>query len=338
MGNEGRKILVVEDEFITAADLISNLEDMGFIVPASTDSGEDVIGLAQEHDPDLILMDINLKRQMDGITAADLVKKQLDIPVVFLTGQSDEATIQKAIASEPFGYIIKPFDERTLKTTIAMALYKHSLDQQVKSSEVRYRQIAESSNDLIIILNEDQTIDYINISGMNILSKNINAILGKPIQEFIGSDDLPILDEHMKAALGSPVPARCRMYIHLSDKEFWLDSTFTAIPGYKEKSIQILWIGRDVTHVVRIQKAIEKEGIQQIEKNMEQFQILNDQIRNPLTVIASIVSLDEGPYTDKILEQVQRIDDLVTRLDDGWIESNKVRSFLMRHFRHGMEL
>ena len=71
---------------------------------------------------------------------------------------------------------------------------------------------------------------------------------------------------------------------------------------------------------------------------MEEFQILNDQIRNPLTIIASIVTIEEGPQTEKILEQVQRIDDLVKRLDMGWIESNKVRSFLLRPFKHGAEL
>ena len=101
---------------------------------------------------------------------------------------------------------------------------------------------------------------------------------------------------------------------------------------------QILWIARDITDWKEIQRTMEKEGIVQIEKNMEQFQILNDQIRNPLTIIASLVSLEEGPNTEKILGFVKIIDDLVHQLDKGWIESSKVRSFLLRHYRHGEKL
>ena len=163
--NTKKKILVVEDEFITAADLIASLEGMGYQVPESTDTGEEAVTLARDHEPDLILMDINLKGEMTGITAAEIIKTTLDIPVVFLTGQSDEATIAQALESEPFGYIIKPFEERSLKTAIAMALYKHSLDLTVKRSEMRYRKISESSDSLIAIINLDYSIDYINAAG-----------------------------------------------------------------------------------------------------------------------------------------------------------------------------
>ena len=80
---------------------------------------------------------------------------------------------------------------------------------------------------------------------------------------------------------------------------------------------------------------MEKEGISQIEKNMEQFQVLNDHIRNPLQIIAALTTLDNGPSAGKVLKQIAVIDDLVTRLDKGWVESEKVRSFLLRHYGHG---
>lgn len=336
--SNSNKILVVEDEFITAADLISNLENMGYTVPGSTAFGEEVFDLAALHRPDLILMDINLKGAMNGITAAEAVTSRLDIPVVFLTGQSDEATINKAIASEPFGYIVKPFDDRTLKTTIAMALYKHSMELQVKNSEIRYRQIAESSNDLIIILQDNLTIEYFNQACLTFSMKSSEQMKGAHIHDCMNLKEPAAVEESVQEAFSSSSTVRKRIQITISGKEYWFDSSFTVIPGINSDKSQVLWIARDVTDIVNIQKAIEKEGIQQIEKNMEQFQILNDQIRNPLTIIASIVSLDETPNTDKILEQVQKIDDLVTRLDRGWIESNKVRSFLLRHFKHGANL
>jgi two-component system, response regulator PdtaR len=335
MNNMKKKILVVEDEFITAADLIANLEHMGFIVPASTDTGEEVLDLALKHKPDLILMDINLKGETTGISAAEEVKKQIDIPVVFLTGQSDDATISKALESEPFGYIIKPFEDRSLKTAIAMALYKHSIDQRLKISEMRYRQIAENSDNLIAILNADTSLDYINQAGSDIFGKKPEEIIGIKLKELFSPDDYNRMEEYIQSVQSTSLNLRDQIKFTLFEREIWLDTTIIPLPS---DPAQILLIARDITDWIQINQNMEKEGIIQIEKNMEQFQILNDQIRNPLTVIASIVSLDDGPNTDKILQYIQTIDDLVSRLDKGWIESNKVRSFLLRHYRHGEEI
>lgn len=112
-------------------------------------------------------------------------------------------------------------------------------------------------------------------------------------------------------------------------------------PAYIQhnKNSAILIVMHDYTKEIAIQKALEKEGIVQIEKNMEQFQVLNDQIRNPLTIISAIASLlDDNSAAKKIIQQTVIINDLVTKLDKGWIESEKVRSFLLRHYRHGDEL
>ncbi|HWQ66574.1 MAG TPA: response regulator [Methanospirillum sp.] len=337
--NIGKKsILVVEDEFITAADLIANLEQMGFIVPASADAGEEVLSLALEHMPDLILMDINLKGKMTGIEAADLIKNHLDIPVVFLTGQSDEATISKALESEPFGYVIKPFEERGLKTAIAMALYKHSIDQRVKASEMRYRKIAENSDNLIAILNADTSLDYINEPGSDLFGKKPDELLRHTLDELLSPDEYIMVEKAIQSVISSSTNWRNHIKLTLSEKVIWLDATIIPLTSDPAVPVQLLWIARDITDWIQIQQSMEKEGIVQIEKNMEQFQILNDQIRNPLTVIASLVSLDEGPNTDKVLDYIQVIDDLVTQLDKGWIESTKVRSFLLKHYRHGQDI
>ncbi len=334
MNIENKKILVVEDEFITAADLIANLEQMGFIVPASTDTGEEVFDLAVMHKPDLILMDINLKGRMTGIEAADNVKKQLDIPVVYLTGQSDEATISKAIESDPFGYIIKPFEERGLKTTIAMALYKHGIDHQLKVSEERYRCIAESSDNLIAILNKDCSLEYINTMGSKILNINSEAI-GKKLQEVVNSPQIARMEEHIRSPSQYLEKWSARMIISLPDKEIWVYSTLLPLSSESSSSGQLLWVAKDITEWIQLQEEMQKEGITQLERNMEQFQILNDQIRNPLTIISASASMDEGPSCAIILDAVKSIDNLVTQLDQGWVESNKVRSFLLRHYRHG---
>ncbi|PWR73257.1 response regulator [Methanospirillum lacunae] len=338
MNSERKKILIVEDEFITSMDLTENLESMGFLVPATTDVAEDVLPLAREHSPDLILMDINLKGEMTGVEASNLIKKELDIPIIFVTGQSDESTILKAIESEPFGYILKPFDDRSLKTSIAMALYKHSVEHRLKLSEQRYRTIAESSDNLIAILDVNNKFEYINKSGLNLLNTLPEKIIGSSISEIIPSSSANELHQEINNARQLHEKRHIQVQLFIKDKEIWIYSTFIPLNQGNSNNSQILWISYDITNSVHLQNKLNADGLIQIEKNMEQFQILNDEIRNPLAIIATCVSLDEPPSGPQILKAVKRIDDLVTELDKGWIVSNKVRTFLMRHYQHGENL
>ncbi|HVP24415.1 MAG TPA: response regulator [Methanomicrobiales archaeon] len=119
------KILVVEDEFVTATDVQMALVGLGYDVPAVVDNGEEAVRLAGELRPSLVLMDIGLAGRMNGIEAGKQIREKFGIPVVFLTGHSDESTFWSALPSEPFGYIVKPFEARAMKYTIEMALHKH---------------------------------------------------------------------------------------------------------------------------------------------------------------------------------------------------------------------
>jgi len=124
------KILVTEDEGIVAADIEDRLRSLGYQVTATCSSGEEALQKIRENRPDLALMDIMIQGDMDGIETARRVREQFDIPVIFLTAYSDDATFQRAKITEPFGYLIKPFEERELRTNIEMALYKHSMDKE----------------------------------------------------------------------------------------------------------------------------------------------------------------------------------------------------------------
>ena len=116
------KILIAEDTRIVALDIQSRLRDWGYAVPAVVSSAEDAIREAAETRPDLVLMDIKLKGEMDGIEAAAHIKAQFGIPVIYLTAYLDKDTLQRASDTEPLGYVTKPFEERELCTTIEMAL------------------------------------------------------------------------------------------------------------------------------------------------------------------------------------------------------------------------
>jgi len=137
-------ILIVEDEGITAMDLQETLKHLGYVVAGMADSGEDAVRLAGDLRPDLVLMDIMLKGEMDGVAAAAQVR-DLGIPVVYLTAYTDESTLARAKIAEAFGYLVKPFEERELYTSVEMALCKHRAEETLKGS---YRRLEESLAEL----------------------------------------------------------------------------------------------------------------------------------------------------------------------------------------------
>ncbi len=141
------RILVVEDETIVALDLKNSLTILGYDVVATAATGEDAIARADETRPDLVLMDIILKGEMDGVEAANTIRARLEIPVIFLTACADETTLQRAKVTEPFGYLLKPFEERELHGHIEIALYKHRMEKMLKESEERYSLATQGAND-----------------------------------------------------------------------------------------------------------------------------------------------------------------------------------------------
>ena len=124
------RLLVVEDEGITAMDTSDYLHSVGYEVCATAFSGQEAIDLATQCRPDLVLMDIRLQGKMDGIEAAQQIRSRLDIPVIYVTAHADDLTLQRAKLSQPVGYVLKPFEERTLCSTIELGLYQHKVEQQ----------------------------------------------------------------------------------------------------------------------------------------------------------------------------------------------------------------
>ncbi|MHC1744176.1 MAG: PAS domain S-box protein [Syntrophobacteraceae bacterium] len=132
------RILIVEDEAIVAMDLEGRLARMGYETVGRASSGEDATALALAQRPDLVLMDIRLRGEMDGIAAADEIRQSIRAPVIFLTAYSEDATLNRAKLVEPFGYIFKPIDDRELKSTIELALHKHRVDEEVRRLKCLY--------------------------------------------------------------------------------------------------------------------------------------------------------------------------------------------------------
>jgi CheY-like chemotaxis protein len=120
---EQEKLLIVEDEILVATDIHAMVENQGYSVIAVVDNGKEAVRVATEQKPDLVLMDINLKGDMDGIEAAGRIRSQSEIPIVFLTAHAEEGLLERAKLVFPFGYLLKPVQERELKATLKIALH-----------------------------------------------------------------------------------------------------------------------------------------------------------------------------------------------------------------------
>ncbi|MDH3722883.1 MAG: response regulator, partial [Desulfobacteraceae bacterium] len=143
------KIMVVEDEAVIALNLQQMLTKMGFDVIGVSYSGEEALEKARSLRPDLILMDIMIPGKLDGIAAAKIIKAELGIPVVFLTAYSEDKIIESAKQAEPYGYILKPSQDREIKATVEIALYKKEMEKALQESKERFRNLTEITSDWI---------------------------------------------------------------------------------------------------------------------------------------------------------------------------------------------
>ena len=155
-------ILVVEDESIVSKDIQHSLNKLGYNVVGAAATGEKALELVRLERPNIVLMDIMLKGEMNGIETAEIIRAELAIPVIFLTAYADESTLAKAKVTEPYGYIIKPFKEIDLHTSIEMAIYKHAKEQEI----IRERDLLFS-----IIENKEVSADFIFVKSNSRLVK-----------------------------------------------------------------------------------------------------------------------------------------------------------------------
>ncbi len=155
-------ILIVEDEQLVALSIQRKLESFGYNVLGTMATGETAIEFAKNIRPDLILMDITLAGQMDGITAASFLREQFNIPIIYLTAYSDGDTLKRAKRTEPFGYLLKPFEGKELQAAIEIALYKRQMEQQLQEKELWLSTILNSIGDAVIATDREGDVTFMN--------------------------------------------------------------------------------------------------------------------------------------------------------------------------------
>lgn len=171
------KILIVEDECLVAGDLQETLEFMGYVVTGIATSGEQAVFMAGETRPDLILMDIKLEGEMDGTQAAELIYDLYKIPIIFLTAYSGNHILDQAKKSSPFGYIVKPFDEKELHPMITMALHKHALEEKLIGEKKHYESLFRDKQ-VEVVLRFNPDTKKINIHKEAVESNLLQKLAG----------------------------------------------------------------------------------------------------------------------------------------------------------------
>jgi PAS domain S-box-containing protein len=220
---KGQKILIVEDEAIVALHMAENLRSQGYVVAGKASSGVEAVRKAEETRPDLVLMDIVLKGEMDGIEAAQRISGRLDIPVVFVTAYGDEATLQRAKLTDPFGYILKPFKERDLHVAIEIALYKHQMENRLKEMERWFAATLKSMGDAVVTTGMDGRISFMNYAAEKISKWKRQDAVGRAVTDvvrIIGSDDQTLQWRHLEEVVQDGIIINLpRTYITFITKE-----------------------------------------------------------------------------------------------------------------------
>jgi CheY-like chemotaxis protein len=181
----GESILIVEDDFIVAKVIEKSLTDLGYRIAGLVATGQEAIDTAGEKKPDLVLMDIRLQGDMDGIQASEKIHSALDIPVVFLTAFSDKKTFSRALVTAPYGYIIKPFSSNTLSATISVALNKKREEKKLEEHRFWLEGTLRSLSEGVITVNMDEKVVLVNPAAEQMTGWANREAYGQPINSVL---------------------------------------------------------------------------------------------------------------------------------------------------------
>ena len=256
------KILIVEDEGITALDIRNHLLDFGYAVTGIASSGEQAIAHAAKTPPDLVLMDIMLKGAMDGIQTAARLRERMDMPVIFLTAYGDEATVQRAASTAPYGYLLKPLRTGELRAMVEVALCKHQLERKLKQSEQWLAKTLHSIGDAVITTDARGQINFVNPAAETLTGWRHSEAKGVNV-----ADVFRIVDEKTRLPVANTVvialsqaaaagPRGPILLLRRTGAETPIDEVATPIVDDRGALIGAVLVFRDVTERRRAEEKI----------------------------------------------------------------------------------
>jgi PAS domain S-box-containing protein len=196
-----QSIFIVEDEIITARSIAQNIQKFGYKVAGIATSGTKALRQILKIQPDLVLMDILLqKNDIDGITTAERIQSQLNVPIIYLTAHSDHETLERAKITTPFGYILKPYSKKNLQINIEMALHKHQQEMKLIKREELLSTILNTAQDAVVATNKTSEITYMNPAAQNLTGWNLTEA-----SNYKATEVIQIIDQRTQQPITHPV-------------------------------------------------------------------------------------------------------------------------------------
>ncbi|HMM38844.1 MAG TPA: response regulator [Desulfovibrio sp.] len=264
-------ILVVEDERMVALDIERLVRGMGYEVIGISDSGEEAVEMARALRPGLVLMDIRLKGAMDGIEAAALIQKIHDTPVIYLTAYADDTTLERARLTGPFGYLIKPFEDRELRLTIEMALYKHRLDAKLLDNRIWLATTLKSIGDAVLTTDPDGMVRFLNPAAEALLQRAEEQARDMPVSEVFR-----VLDEETLAPLALPLPdpsggaaSRDMLLVTSSGEKLPISSSVAPIANEQGELLGAVFVFRDIAEKKKAEESLRR-SVAQLRQTLEE--------------------------------------------------------------------
>ncbi len=253
------KVLVVEDERIIGEDLRRTLLGLGYEVTNLVATGEEALESLVDNFPDVVLMDINLAGELSGIDTATRINTDFDIPVIYVTAYADKKTLEKARVSEPYGYILKPFEEKELNAAIDMALYRSKMNRLLKNNELLLRKVIDHNPNLIYIKDGKGQYTMVNKKMSEFFNMSPSEIVGKKNEDLI--KNILLNEEEVTKFLKETEKKNLDTEINLQFKNLtkrWYH--ITQLPLIYKGNKHILGVMVDVTELKIAQDEISKKS------------------------------------------------------------------------------
>lgn len=303
------KILIVEDESIIVRDIQNSLVNLGYSVVAMVSTGEDAIKAAESKTPDIILMDIVLRGEMDGIDTANTIRTRFNIPVIYCTAYADDKMLERAKITDSFGYLIKPFEDRELNITIEMAIYKHKMQTKLKENEEFLDTTLKSINDAIIATDTKGCITFINPVAQKLINLNTDEASGREAQQvlnIVNADNEKIECPVMKVLRKNTATNQANDILKINDKtKIQIEHSATAIRNDSGEITGVVMVLRDITSRVKTEKAREKL-IYKLQEALNKIRTLSGLL--PICAACKKIRDDQG-YWKQIEHYIQEHSD-----------------------------
>lgn len=322
------KVLIVEDEVITALDIKRSLERLGFDVLSIEDTGKDAIYKIEELKPDLVLMDIVLKGEIDGIETTELIKSRFDVPVVYLTAYSDENTFERAKLTEPYGFIVKPAGVYELKCNIENAFYKYKLEKKLK----KQADLLNLTHDAIIVHDMHDKITFWNRGAEERYGWYEEEVLGRVTHDLLKTEFPDSLEETCEQFLCKGYWEGELIHTKRDGEKIIVSSRWALQKDENDIPIGFMEINSDITERKNAEKSLMEahnelelkvhertaklnilvDELKRSNEELKQFAyVTSHDLQEPLRTIASFTQLLKRRYENKLDEDADEFIDFI---------------------------